>query len=237
MQTQKKYLEDRNAFSGDAKLISTGRDDRGAYVLLDKTWFYPQGGGQPSDKGVLKWTNGNVDVTTVRAVNDEVRHYVSGQMDIAEGQDINLKVDSSLRFLHSKCHSAGHLIHHIVEELFPKLKAVKGHHFLGEAYVEFKGMISEPEEAMLKIQEVLEQKLAQYLVVKSHLISTAELKEISQNLPYELPNQKEMYVCQIGAYIPNPCGGTHVNNVKDLGEIKIVRVKSKKGRTKVSYDM
>ncbi|WP_322498308.1 MFS transporter [Lyticum sinuosum] len=54
MQTIKAYLEDTYCFAGHGEVIHTGMDDKGHFFILDKTIFYPQGGGQPSDQGYLE---------------------------------------------------------------------------------------------------------------------------------------------------------------------------------------
>ena len=51
------YLEDTYCFEGEGKFLGWGEDQKGKFLVFDQTIFYPQGGGQPSDTGTIKFSN------------------------------------------------------------------------------------------------------------------------------------------------------------------------------------
>ncbi len=71
------YYEDTYRFSGQAVVESFGVDDKGHYIILDRTLFYPQGGGQPADQGCLIIDEQQIHIRAVRLCDKEIRHYTA----------------------------------------------------------------------------------------------------------------------------------------------------------------
>src|SRR4051794_10927423 len=101
MNTDQLYLTDTYLFESEAVVASRGEDERGEYIILDRTVFYPQGGAQPSDTGTLTRNYEDRIISFVGFVDGEVRHYgdVAG---LGEGDHapIVLRVDRDERVLH-----------------------------------------------------------------------------------------------------------------------------------------
>ena len=74
--TEKLYDGQVELTEARVRVIEQGKDDRGQYVALDRTKFYPEGGGQPADTGTI----GEVAVTDVQTVAGEIRHYVTAEV-------------------------------------------------------------------------------------------------------------------------------------------------------------
>ncbi|MDF3838246.1 alanyl-tRNA editing protein [Cupriavidus basilensis] len=98
------------------------------HVELSATLIHPHGGGQPSDVGTI----GQASVIRVIQVNDDVIHICDREEPIGSAC---IQVSSPHRVLHARLHSAGHLIGYCGERL--GWKAVKAHHWPGEARVVF----------------------------------------------------------------------------------------------------
>jgi len=62
-------------------------------------------------------------------------------------------------------------------------------------------------------------------------------KKIMNDLSYKLPTNKKLRVCNIAGFPSVPCGGTHVMHLGELKKIKILKCKTKKGQTKISYQL
>ena len=79
MSTELAFLHDAYARTVDTVVshVETG-EDRRVRVALERTLFYPTGGGQPHDTGVLRWDGGSARVTEVRKQGDEVWHTLEG---------------------------------------------------------------------------------------------------------------------------------------------------------------
>lgn len=208
---------DSPARRGAATVVGIGTDERGAYLLLDETLFHPQGGGQPSDQGTIE----GVEVTHVLAADDGVRHYVASTETFAPDQSVRMKVDHDRRLLHEKLHTAGHLVAAVVELLFPQALAVSGHHWPGEARVDFQLKLDTLDAESMRF--VLEPELRR-AIARGPKVYAAE----------SAPGTRMIV---IDGYLPVPCGGTHVESVSEIEEIALRGLSIKKGTLRVGYDV
>ncbi|MBN8827739.1 MAG: hypothetical protein J0H68_03420 [Sphingobacteriia bacterium] len=140
------YLYDTYKFNDIARIIDISKDERGNYLLLDSTIFYPQGGGQPSDIGTIYIPSQNkvILISIVKLINKEIRHYTKNEKLPFSliNQEVQITIDSDNRITNAKYHTIGHLIGNLVEEINPEIKAIKGHQFPNEAYVEFSNILN-----------------------------------------------------------------------------------------------
>ncbi len=211
------YLDHPEWMTYETTLSNTGKDDRGLYLVPKETIFYPQGGGQPSDQGYIEIGEVHINIHFVRQVDSEVRHYVDFYQLNWINQSVTLHVEEKRRQLNTRYHTAGHLIGCVVESLFPNCKAIKGHQFPREAYVEFEGIINPSEE----ILETLQRKVS---------------FDTSRNLKVNRLEASDMVrAIEIERYPPVPCGGTHVSELQEIGIVTITKIKPKGGNTKISY--
>src|SRR5262249_8565341 len=133
------YLNDTLLLDECGIITGVGRDERAGYVTLDRTIFYPQGGGQPADKGSIRIDGADAEGAFTGYVEGNVRHYLPEAFLQAAraGDTAQLRVDRETRLLNARAHTAGHLVSHVVETLEPRLAPIKGHHFPNGPYVEF----------------------------------------------------------------------------------------------------
>lgn len=228
--TQLLYLSDTYLFETRANIVVQQQDDKGVYVLLDQT---PQGGGQPFDQGILKNSDFATDVTAVRLIDQEIRHYVNSKVsDNLQGQMIQCLLDKNRRLLNARYHTAAHLLGNIVEVLYPNMKAIKGHSFPNEAYVEFQG---DGPVDIDKLQESLNQAIAAGHRTRIFEIDQAGFEAKYYKLPYEIPDNKAFRVMQIQEFLPVPCGGTHLATTQEINCMDIGKVKTKNGIIRISY--
>lgn len=189
-------------------LSCTPHDDHFA-VILQSTLFHPQGGGQPFDTGWL----GESQVLRVTQEADRVVHYVDRPV---EPGPITARVDEQRRALHTRLHSAGHLIGNVGETL--GWMPIKAHHWQGEAKVTFiRGDAAQAMQA-----EAIQQQLNEWIATDypRHMAVDNGTREVGFG---ELP-----------AYA---CGGTHVQTLSELGQVTILALSEKKGALSVRYTL
>lgn len=235
---EKVYMWNPSLFEASTSIRSVGEDDKGRFVRLESTIFHPQGGGQPFDVGVLRKSTGEaVLVIGVQKELDpsdplqqiqntfEIKHYVAGEeISLEVGEVVDMSIDAERRKLNASLHSAGHLIAAVVNRRFPNLVAVGGHHIPGEARVDFK--LKEAEASGIKPYQAL---VTEYL-------SEALALQIAAQVPVMIHRDAESgRSIQIGGYEGVPCGGTHVQNLEQLGAVTIRSVKPQKDVLRVSY--
>jgi alanyl-tRNA synthetase len=212
--TYKRYLIERD-LRGFAKVCWVG-EDNGRYLILDQTWFHPQGGGQQSDVGFID----NSKVVRVVNKDDEVRHYLEQNESVKfeVGQEVELKIDRAIRQQNSKLHTGGHLTAAVVEDIYPNLKAIGGQHWKGEARVEFVGdEFPHVEEITNRLPEAIQQSINKDLEVK---------------VLYDENNDRSV---KIGDFPAVGCGGTHVRSLQELLDFEITKVKIKSDKLRASY--
>ncbi len=211
------YLQDSNVFETAATIVGRGSDYRGVYLILDRTPFYPQGGGQPADQGTIRLEGELKKVTDVRKVEGEIRHYLEEYLSNFSSE-VELVVDRDRRLLNTRYHTAGHLVAAIAEKFSSQIKATKGHQFPGEAYIEFAGMLEDEKSFKEELQALV-----------NEITKTTTTVEVLEGKP--------LRKCQIMGFPPVPCGGTHVRDLSQIGPVTIKKCRSKKSKTKISYDL
>lgn len=214
--TNRKYLMSDDT-SCTTTVTATGSDETGSWVCTADTVCHPQGGGQQSDRGTL----GGILLAKVIQRDGEIFHYLREPARFEVGQQVKIIIDEAWRKFNSRLHTAGHLKAAIVERAFPGLHAVKGHHFPGEAYVEFEGTTFPP-------CSDIEAQLSQ-------AISLAVSEDLPVGIQVDVAGMRRV---QIGDFVPSiPCGGTHLKSTGPIGRVKIRGVKVKGGKLRIGYDI
>lgn len=235
MTTKKLYLEDTYQFHFEGLIQEAGKDEKGVFIILDQTAFYPQGGGQPSDQGVIRNDLFEANVIHIAERGDEIRHYIaSTTAEALAVKKVYGALEKQRRLINARYHTAGHLLSNIVEILNPKLNAIKGHSFPGEAYVAFQG-----DEAIdvKELQNAINEAIAKNDKTTIFEIDPLSFEEQFYKLPYSIPDNKKFRVMQIGDMSPIPCGGTHLSSVGEIGLMRVNKIKNKNGILRISYEV
>jgi len=213
MQTKQIYYEDQYKKEIKAKVISIEKNVSMANVVLDQTVFYPEGGGQPSDQGVIKCKAGEIEVQQVLMKEGEIVHVGKLTGNISKGDIVLGTIDWDRRYKNMRVHSAGHIIHDATMSLFPDLIPIEGEHGKNP-YVKYQGKINQISIPLIleKSNEIIESDLP----IKTDFTTLDELKRRAPWIPNNLPKNKPLRVMQVGNYSAIPDGGTQV---KKTGEI------------------
>lgn len=207
--TQALYL--LGTLSAEVEVLACIPSEDGRFaVRLSVTPFHPQGGGQPSDTGKIA----EVDVVHVAIEQGEIIHYCSHPVDLG---NTLAQVNEKKRHYHSRLHSAGHLIAHVMH-LFG-WQAIKAQHWPNDARVQFIPL----DTAHQLDGETLQQQCSHYIQdgLQTHFHQHADgFREIS-----------------FGEFPAFPCGGTHVTSLADIGSIEIQSYQFKKGKLSVNYSV
>ncbi|KAI1774818.1 ThrRS/AlaRS common domain-containing protein [Hypoxylon cercidicola] len=219
-------------------------------VVTEQTIFHPQGGGQPSDVGVMKSSDGaSFDVAMVRisAVNDgEVLHFgrFSTPSSIFKpGDTITQTIDIEKRNLYSRYHTAGHVlgaaVRHLLEKEVANFDELKASHFPDSAACEFQGLIEG------KWKDAIQARVDEYVNKDMPVeIDWWDESDFQANgLERLIPDRKAMgmtddekfRVVKIIGAETYPCGGTHVDSTQGCGKTNVKKISRAKGTSRVSY--
>jgi len=242
MATQLAYLEDFDVIACDAVVISAvNTEDARIDIQLDKTCFYPRGGGQDWDEGLITSEDGLVTfvVHEVRLDENGIVHHIGNyQSGVLKAHDIvKCFVDTKRRDINTRLHSAGHLVDMSVGRLGLSWVAGKGAHYPHMSFVEYDAEITPAQAESLQkdIERVANDIIAKGSRNEIRFMPVSEMHTVCAHVPDNIPTNKPARVVLYGEAFGIPCGGTHVKDVHDIGRITIFKIKSKKGITKISY--
>lgn len=225
MPTKLIYMEDMQQYSCGANVLDIRIENGVVVVILDQTVFYPQGGGQPYDQGIISFGDAVFKVNEVRYVDGVVHHsgvFTSGGFNV--GDVITCAVDIERRKINTRLHSIGHLIDMAVKELMLLWVPTKGYHFPEGAYIEYEGDITGKDVAQL-VKDI-EDKCNEIITRK--IVTTVTF---SEDTTRDGKSLRTVYFGDFGIH----CGGTHVANLEDIGAVTIRKIKQDKDRVRISY--
>lgn len=235
------YLEEMSLLTLEARVLSVEDEEGRLVVILDQTVFYPQGGGQPFDQGFIRSASASFRVEEVRFMDGIVKHIGSllqGELKVED--TVQCEVDGERRSLHSRLHSAGHVIDLALLQI-PSVHWTpgKGYHFPQGSYIEYAGSVEEAGDVE-SFRKQLEEK-ANVLISRGDAVTVKfmpkeEMYTVCHSVPDYLPANKPLRVVMYGA-VGIPCGGTHVGNLSEIGLISIRKIKKEKDAIRVSYSL
>ncbi len=233
MTTKLLHMKDCYLKEFDARI--TGKGD--GYVVLDRTAFYPLGGGQPSDQGTL---NG-VRVTEARKDVGEVKHFTEKPVGWEKGDEVHGVIDWERRHAFMRMHTAQHLISGIVLDGWGAETA--GNQIKTEtSRIDFRPFRQGPED-IEKITEEFNRAVDAEIPVRIYMSTrdkvTKEIDERRRKLFERLPEFiKDIRVVEIEGMDKVPCAGTHVASTREIGHIKILKTQNKgSGTTRIVFGL
>jgi misacylated tRNA(Ala) deacylase len=225
--TEQLYLPDeeyRREF--DARVVAVDESDR--TVVLDRTLFYKEGGGQPPDHGSLSWDGGEACVVDVRKDHGEIRHTVEGDLP-EENMTVHGDLDWERRHAHMRYHTAQHVVSKVVLEEYGASTA--GNQIYDDhARIDFEPADFD-ESDLRDIEERANALIERELPVRKENRSRAALEDETPdgrtNLDLIPEEVDPLRAVSIGDIDVCPCGGTHVDSLGELGELEITERTSK----------
>ena len=213
MSTEKLYYADCHLTRFTARVLSCEAGKKGFEIILDRTAFYPEGGGQACDLGTM---NG-IAVTDVQEQGEDVVHFC--REAIAPGTEVEGVIDWNRRFDLMQQHSGEHIISGIVNREF-------GFHNVGFhmgkdlVTIDFDGMI--PASALARIERLANEAVWQNLPIRCWYPSPEELPTVGYRSKRELP--WPVRVVEVPGYDKCACCGVHVERTGEIGVIKLFSV-------------
>lgn len=214
-------------------------------VGTEETIFHTQGGGQPSDVGIISLEGASDRVRNAKFIVSSVRRGAQGLIlhhgkfdpghptpEWAVGTNVEQAIDGEKRDLHSRLHTGGHLLGLAVRQIagdVPNFAETKASHVPGAASVEFGGLIEE--KIRVPIQARVDELVDQALPVNITWMDENEMLEHKVIIDggFKVGPEGKSRVVEIGEFRVYPCGGTHVTNTKRIGRVVIKKITRKKG--------
>ncbi len=195
-------------------------------VILDQTLFYPEGGGQPSDHGVLITDEASHPVKHVRKEDGLIIHEIEGK--IAEGETVEGKIDWERRMDLTRHHSATHIIMSAAREVLGahvwQSGAQKG---VDSARLDLSHYKRISREEIREIEKIANRIVLEDIPVKKEELSRDEAEErfgfrLYQGGVPESDVIRVVHISDVEDYDAQACGGTHVESTAEVGAIKVL---------------
>lgn len=220
--TEKIYYRDAYKFEFRATVLNT-LEEQGRYaVILDRTCFYPEGGGQPSDHG---WING-IRVYDAQLKGNEVIHYLEKPLP---GKQVQGKVDAERRLDLMQQHTGQHLLSQSLLQT-GECQTVSVH--FGETYTAIEtDAPSLSADTLSRSQELANRIINRNLPVKIHWVNPEEVHRFNIRKPP--PDVKKIRLVEVEDFECTACGGTHVSRTGEVGLIQIVDEEKLRGHVRL----
>lgn len=219
------------ADDGTTEFTATVTEATDEYIVLDATYFYPEGGGQPPDHGTLTWDGGQAEITDASKNHGDVRHYIeslTGELP-SEGATVEGEVDAERRQQLRRMHTAQHVVSRIVLDEYDATTAGNQIH-PERSRIDFEPADFD-EEDIERIERLSNEAIDQdYAVTKADRPRDDVEREVDEGraLLDLIPDSVDpLRVVEIDSFDMCPCGGTHVDSLGEIGHVNIINRTSK----------
>lgn len=224
--TERIYSTDAYAREAMGRVQAVDRDDR--RVLLDRTVFYPGGGGQPHDVGQLLVGDDRLLVVRVAEDAHGVWHWLEGGVPPV-GTEVREEVDWGRRHHLMRTHTAMHALCGVIWERFAS-PVTGGNMAPGEGRLDFEMPKWNPE-LRQSLEDELNRQIAAARPVRVAFLPRAEADRdptlIRTKVSLLPPEMREVRVVDIVGLDRQADGGTHVSSTAEVGPVSIAKVESK----------
>lgn len=208
-------------------------------VILDRTVFYPRGGGQPGDTGLLEWDDGSLAITDTFKRSEAVIH-VPGGTPPRVGTEVLARIDWERRHLLMRTHTALHVLTAVIWRDFGA-KVTGGNMEPGRARMDFE-LESISVEFGREVEGLLNAALGDahdvdvLFMPRDAALADPDLIRTKVNL---IPESVDpIRVIRIGDLDKQADGGTHVSNTREVGPVRVVKTESKgKGNKRMRIEL
>jgi alanyl-tRNA synthetase len=210
----------------NSKVTGFKRDNETDLVILDKSPFYVEAGGQVDDTGFLLINDNKLKVVDLQKVDNQIIHIVPNdkQKLIEPGKEVIAEVDSNRRWDIMRNHSVTHFLHAALRKILGTHVQQAGS-YVGPDHLrfDFTHFTKPSPEEMKEIETLVNEQLRRNLPMIHHRnIPFEEAKKMGALMFFGDKYGDKVNVVQFGDYTMEFCGGTHVKNSSEIGLFKII---------------
>lgn len=223
MTTEKLYYIDSHMFAFEARVLDCREEKSGWAVILDRTAFFPEGGGQLADTGYI----GSVRVTDVQERGGEILHYTDTPLE--PGLTVSCRLDAEQRLRRMQNHSGEHIVSGLIHGSYGYDNV--GFHMGAECMtIDFSGELDW--EQLMDIEQRANETVRADIPVRVWFPDTQELLHLEYRSKLELT--ENVRIVEIGDVDCCACCAPHVSRTGEVGVIKILDCQRHRGGVRVS---
>ena len=230
MPTERLYWKDAYLRQFEARVVAAGEYNGKPAVTLEATAFYPEGGGQPADRGML----GGVPIIDVQEKNGEIYH-ILGQSPkgtaLEPGARVSGEIDWTRRFDYMQQHSGQHILSGGFWRLC-QAETISWH--LGEEYTSIDiALPALAADAAAEVERASNQVLWNDLSIEANIYAPEDMEKLGLRRGPKV--ESDIRIVTIGDWDAIGCGGTHVLSAGRVGGINIRRWETRGSTTRVEF--
>ncbi len=215
----KKLFYDEKLKKAKAKIIKIVNPNK---IILNQTIFYPEMGGQKSDRGKID----NSDVINVEIKDDIIIHYLKDITGLKENQEIEMKIDAERRELLRRHHTATHIINQACRRVLGDFVYQNGaEKDIDQAHLDITYFDKLTEEQVNQIERLANEVVSENMKITASIVPREKAESKYGMSIYQggvVPNA-DIRIVKIDNYDVEACGGLHCNNTGEVGLIKIIK--------------
>jgi alanyl-tRNA synthetase len=215
---------DINKLEFEAEVVEVSKEKKGWRVILDKTYFFPEGGGQPADKGRIN----NILVVDVQKEGENIVHFLTENPETGPAKG---KIDSRWRRDFMQQHTGQHIISGALWKV-GKYKTLSVHMGLDYTTIEIDAPAI-PEEDLMKIEALANDVINIDLSLRFSEIHHRELDKFPLRKPTGLKGK--IRVVQIGDFDYVACGGLHFESTRHVWLVKAIGIEKIRGNARIAW--
>jgi len=213
-------------FSSSAKIIGLKKEDKNDFIILDKTPFYVESGGQVGDTGKIIFNQNELQVVDVTKVENKIIHVVENDIEVSLiiGSEILASVDETRRGDIMRNHSVTHFLHAAMRKILGTHVHQAGSLVAPDKLrFDFSHFAKVSEEELRDIEILVNEQLRRNIPLTHHRnIPFDEAKKMGALMFFGDKYGDKVNVVQFGDFSMEFCGGTHVKNSSQIGLFKIL---------------
>jgi alanyl-tRNA synthetase len=207
----------------NGQVVNQLSDAEEGIVVLDKSPFYAESGGQAGDTGVLKTANGNFIVRDTVKLGNAIAHKGTAHSDFKLGDLVQAEFDVERREAIKLNHSATHLMHAALKQILGEHVNQKGSLVSDERFrFDFSHFEAVTNTQLQSVEKLVNQQIRANYVLDTKLMNLDEAKAAGAMALFGEKYAEDVRVVSMGEFSMELCGGTHVNRTGDIGFFKIV---------------
>ncbi|MEI8652007.1 alanine--tRNA ligase [Pseudoalteromonas sp. Hal273] len=198
-------------------------DGQQGIVVLDRTPFYAESGGQTGDTGTITVAGGEFNVTNTTKLGNAFAHHGTVQGRIGVNDKVDATIDDARRDSIKKNHTATHILHEALRQLLGDHVGQKGSLVQPDRLrFDFSHFEAVTKDELREIERVVNDEIRRNFALNTELMAIDDAKAKGAMALFGEKYDDEVRVVTIGDYSIELCGGTHVERAGDIGLFKIV---------------
>ena len=200
-----------------------GTDDEPTAVVLDRTPFYAEGGGQVGDRGTLIGAKGRLEVADTQRAGEAIVHLGRLEGTLAVGDSVRGEVDEARRWAAARNHTGTHLLHRALRDVLGE-HAKQAGSWVGPDGLrfDFPATSPTPREALREVERIVNAQIRRDAPVTPEWMSMADAQAMGADMFFgEKYAPESVRVVRVDGYSRELCGGTHVAATGQIGTFLI----------------